>query len=447
MTFGAVILAHQDGGRVAALTRWLRRGGVPVCVHLDRRSPGAWKNKVRDQLPEDVRVLSRHRSAWGTWGLVAASLDGAADLLDQHPAIGHIALLSESCMPLRPVCAIATALSGRPGVDFIESVPLGDTDWVKGGLSEERFGYWFPVGWKQHRRLFDGLVAAQRRLGVRRRLPAGLEPHLGQQWWCLSRATLTAILTHPERARWESFYRRTWIPDEAFFQTLVRRVGRGRVAAPVTHQVFDPCGRPRVFYDEDFASLRASGALFARKVDPDAAGLLAWAFDDAPPPTTLSFVPGPLPAFATPASLQAGGQPDLGVVVICAAAEQVDNVLGEAAAILPETVVHGRLMATDRIRFAGDAAVWRGCFTDAPRIRDHAPAQFLARLRHADLPHPMIWGATEAEFTRLWRLSGGAVPDHVIRLGPSDGIDALLTALGTSYGVSPGSRARQPDAA
>jgi hypothetical protein len=55
--------------------------------------------------------------------------------------------------------------------------------------------------WRKQRRLFDGYVRLQRRLGFKRRIPAGIVPHLGSQWWCLTRHTLSAILETPTAPR------------------------------------------------------------------------------------------------------------------------------------------------------------------------------------------------------------------------------------------------------
>ena len=127
-----------------------------------------------------------------------------------------------SCLPLRPVSELVDYLARHPQTDFIESVTTEDVDWTVGGLDLERFTLRFPFSWRRHRRLFDGYVRLQRRLGFRRRIPAGLVPHLGSQWWCLTRRTLSAILDDPNRAAIDRYFRRVWIPDEAYFQTLVR---------------------------------------------------------------------------------------------------------------------------------------------------------------------------------------------------------------------------------
>src|SRR5690606_19607968 len=143
-------------------------------------------------------------------------------MLRDFPQVRHVYLASGSCLPLRPVEELRTYLDERPRTDFIESVTTADVGWTVGGLNYERFTLRFPFSWRKHRWLFDGYVRLQRLLGVRRSMPSGVVPHLGSQWWCLTRQTLSAILDGPEREEYDRYFRKVWIPDESYFQTLVR---------------------------------------------------------------------------------------------------------------------------------------------------------------------------------------------------------------------------------
>ena len=55
-----------------------------------------------------------------------------------------------------------------------------------------------------------------------RRLPSGVRPHKGWQWWCLTHECTEYVLNyvdaHPQFVR---FFRSTRIPDESFFQTIL----------------------------------------------------------------------------------------------------------------------------------------------------------------------------------------------------------------------------------
>jgi hypothetical protein len=114
-------------------------------------------------------------------------------------------------------------LDDRPRTDFIESVTTADVGWTIGGLNIERFTLRFPFSWRKPTQAVRRLCAAAAQWVAQRRIPEGLVPHLGSQWWCLTRQTLSAILERPGRAAHDRYFRRVWIPDESYFQTLVRQ--------------------------------------------------------------------------------------------------------------------------------------------------------------------------------------------------------------------------------
>jgi hypothetical protein len=215
MSVGFVMLCHTALDRAAQVARHWATRDCPVVIHVDKRV----KRRTYDALVkalsdlDNVRFSGRHACEWGTWGIVAATQEASTIMLRHFPGVRHVYLASGSCLPLRPVEEMIAYLDSRPRTDFIESVTTEDVGWTIGGLDVERFTLRFPFSWRKQRRLFDGYVKLQRRLGFRRRIPAGIVPHLGSQWWCLTRQTLSAILENPEREEIDRYFRRVWIPD------------------------------------------------------------------------------------------------------------------------------------------------------------------------------------------------------------------------------------------
>jgi hypothetical protein len=111
--------------------------------------------------------------------------------------------------------------------------------------------------------------------GGRRELPEGITPHLGSQWWCLTRQTLSAILEDPRRRELDRYFKYVWIPDESYYQTLVRNYGRRIESRSLTLSKFDFQGKPHVFYDDHLHLLRRSDCFVARKVWPGRTGSIA----------------------------------------------------------------------------------------------------------------------------------------------------------------------------
>ena len=401
MSLGFLMLCHTALDRAAQVARHWAAAGCPVVIHIDRRTPEVQVAKMQAALADlpNIRFSKRHACEWGTWGIVAATQAAGQVMLDDFPQVQHVYLASGSCLPLRPVAELQEYLAARPDADFIESVTTADVGWTVGGLSAERFTLRFPFGWRRHRRLFDSYVRLQRRLGIKRRLPEGLEPHLGSQWWCLTRKTLSAILTGPDRVRMDRFFRRVWIPDESYFQSLVRMVSTRVESRSLTLSKFDFQGKPHVFYDDHLQLLRRSDCFVARKIWPQAGKLYdAFLTADAAGPARAEPNPGKIDRlFAKAVERRINGRAglymqsrfpgrDLGLGRTAGAYsvfegfaelfEDFDIWLTKVAG----TRVHGHLFAPERVEFAGGDTVYNGALSDRARLRDYNPRSFLTSL-------------------------------------------------------------------
>jgi hypothetical protein len=398
MTLGIVMLVHTAFDRAEQMIRHWADAGCPVVVHVDRHvaqeTHDAFVTAVADLA--DVSFSRRYRGEWGMWGLIAASLAASRQLLDRYPQIQHVYLASGACLPLRPVNELKTYLAARPDTDFIESVTTGDVQWTVGGLDRERFTLRFPFSWKRQRRLFDGYVRLQRLLRVRRRIPPGITPHLGSQWWCLTRQTLTAILNDPRRAAFDTYFRQVWIPDECYYQTLARLHTRRLESRSLTLAKFDFQGKPHIFYDDHAELLARSGCFVARKIWPQADALFhrfpSGSQADLEPHTgTIDRI------FAQAVDRRTSGRRGLYMQSRFPFMERENGftaapytVLQGFDAIIPDltswvtaqtgVVAHGHLFATDKAHFAGGAAVYRGGLSDNAHLRDYNPKMFLTNL-------------------------------------------------------------------
>ena len=267
-SLGIIILVHQSLDRAAQVAEFWTEANCPVVLHLDQRIARADTEALKQKLSGNalIRFSKPHRCDWGSWGLVAATLSSAKLILQEFPETDHVLLSSGSCLPLRPVKDLTKFLEKQPNVDFIESATTADVSWTVGGLDAERFTFWFPFSWKKQRWLFDISVKVQRALRIKRKIPKGIVPHLGSQWWCLSTTTLKAILGEPLRPNFDRYFKQVWIPDESYFQTLVRRHSKRIQSQSLTVSVFDHHGKPHIFYDDHMQLLRRSNCFVARKI-------------------------------------------------------------------------------------------------------------------------------------------------------------------------------------
>jgi hypothetical protein len=401
VTVGIVMLVHTAFDRAEQVIRHWVAGGCPVVVHVDSAVDRGRHDGFVARLADLDRVIfaRRFRCEWGSWGLVAATQAAAELMLDRFPEASHVYLTSGSCMPLRPVAELERYLAERPTTDFIESATTADVPWTVGGLSEERFTLRFPFSWKRHRRLFDRYVALQRRMGWKRTIPEGIDPHMGSQWWCLTRRTLESILTDPARPRFDRYFRRVWIPDESYFQTLARRHSRHVESRSLTLSKFDFQGKPHIFYDDHLQLLRRSDCFVARKIWPHADGLYR-AFLNPAHHHGVSAEPNPGKIdrlFARAVERRTRGRSGLymqsrfpnrdwenGLTAgPYAVFEGFAELFAEFEPWLSRTAglrVHGHIFARERIEFEGRVPIFAGCLSDSAVLRDYNPQAFLTNL-------------------------------------------------------------------
>jgi hypothetical protein len=401
MTVGFVILCHTALHRAAQVARYWAERGCPVVIHADRRVTKEDYETLVGRLEDlgNIRFSARFVCEWGTWGIVAASQAASEVMLREFPEVRHVYLASGSCLPLRPVEELRAYLDERPRTDFIESVTTEDVGWTVGGLNLERFTLRFPFSWRRQRRLFDWYVKFQRRIRFKRRIPKGIVPHLGSQWWCLTRQTLSAILENPERKEIDRYFRRVWIPDESYFQTMVRQFSVHVESRSLTLSKFDFSGKPHIFYDDHLQLLRRSDCFVARKIWPDANKLYqTFLAPRGDAPVMAEPNPGKIDRLFSKAverrtTGRAGlymqsryprenfenGRTAAPYSVFEGFAEVFENFeiwLGKVA----NTRAHGHLFAPDKVHFAGGEAVFTGAMSDSAKIRDYNPKSFLTNL-------------------------------------------------------------------
>ena len=395
------MLVHTALDRAEQVIRHWVRGGCPVVVHVDKPVDQATHDRFVARLADEpmVKFSRRHRCEWGTWGIVAATQAASETMLAEFPQVRHVFTASGSCLPLRPVSELVQYLDERPNTDFIESATTADVPWTVGGLSEERFTLRFPFSWKRRRKLFDRYVRLQRKLGFKRRIPDGIVPHMGSQWWCLTRRTLSAILQDPDREIYDTYFRKVWIPDESYFQTLSRMYSQHIESRSLTLSKFDFQGKPHIFYDDHLQLLRRSDCFVARKIWHRADRLYqAFLLSEETEFSGAEPNPGKIDRiFSKAVDRRTRGRPGLymqsrfpkegwenGITsapysVLEGFSELFEDFEGWLAR-MTSARVHGHLFAKDRVEFEGGQSHFAGALSDDPRVRDYQGRMFLTNL-------------------------------------------------------------------
>jgi len=395
------MLVHTALGRAEQVARHWAASDCPVVIHVDKKVDNKtyreFQNAIRDE--PLIKFSKRHFCEWGGWGITAATQAAAEELLHSFADVRHVFLASGSCLPLRPVDELKEYLDARPRTDFIESATTSDVPWTVGGLDIERFTLRFPFSWKTQRRMFDKYVAFQRKLGLKRRIPKGLVPHMGSQWWCLTRQTLSAILEDPERPKYDRYFRKVWIPDESYFQTLARQYSANIESRSLTLSKFDFQGKPHIFYDDHLQLLRRSDCFVARKIWPHADRVYeTFLTDGAGAMKRAEPNPGKIDRiFAKAVERRTRGRAGLVMHsrfpnegwengLTCSAYsvfqgftelfEDFEPWLAKATG----TQVHGHLFSPERAEFSSGQTVINGGLSNAPELRDYNGAAFLTNL-------------------------------------------------------------------
>jgi len=287
MRLALVVLAHDKPAQVARLLGSLRHPRLSAYLHVDRRV--AWDPFARalaDAGLADVTALPRHATAWASPQLVDAAIEGLAR--GAGDGCDYFLLVSGLDTPLRPVEEILDFAEQAGSRSYLEHFPLPDPRWRLGGRDRIEF-YTYTLRGRRHTCIPRGedsghlnrrgrlLNRALRLRGLgkpARRFPAYARPFGGSQWWNLSRAAADHVLEFVERhPDYRRYHEHTLAPDEIFFQSAL--LGTGFAEG---HEVVDDALRfirwpeggshPRPLGPQDLPAMRASGALFARKLDP-----------------------------------------------------------------------------------------------------------------------------------------------------------------------------------
>lgn len=273
MQIAYLILAHAQPQQIGRLTRRLAAPGVRFYLHIDANTP---KDSFAAMQAEVARScapatwIERQPCRWGGFSLVDASLRlieaALADDCD------WLVLLSGQDYPLQSNADIAARLASCNHTGFID---LRDPASFNVRYRHEAY-HLEKFNGKRVGKLLQKLQRGLNRCGLRRSLPAPLtEIRAGSQWWMLSaeagRWLLDFCRSEPQVV---AFFRRTLVPDEMFFQTLLWHSPlRDRLCADPLRLIEwqDGAWSPRTFSEADLPRLLAAPQLFARKFAPDGA--------------------------------------------------------------------------------------------------------------------------------------------------------------------------------
>lgn len=215
MRLGWIVLAHDRPAQLARLLDRLDEPGDRVLVHIDAAVPlDPFASALADH--DNLAALPRWRSRWGTYGVMRATLDGMRECL--RTGVDYVSVISGQDYPIKPVDELRDHLQRHAGTAFMTFWELPNPRWSEpdGGLDRVEI---------RHYRIAGREIQVPGRLTPffpRRRMPLGLTPYAGANWWTLPRAAVGYVLDYLERhPQVERFYRRSALPAEGMVHTIL----------------------------------------------------------------------------------------------------------------------------------------------------------------------------------------------------------------------------------
>ncbi|MGB1234541.1 MAG: DUF5928 domain-containing protein [Planktomarina sp.] len=273
-----ILLCHKDPAAIIQQADCLTAVGDYVSIHFDGSAPADAFRAIKEGTSGNPNICfakQRLKCGWGEWSLVQATLNAVQAGYDAFPDATHFYMVSGDCQAIKTAEFSKNFLDAKD-VDYIESFDYFESDWIKTGMKEERLIYRHYFNERTQKKRFYLAYRAQQRMGWTRKIPEDIEVMIGSQWWCLRRKTIEWVLDFTRKRKdVMRFFRRTWIPDETFFQTIVRHVVPGHEieTRTLTFLMFTDYGMPVTFYNDHYDLLLSQDFLFARKISPDATDL------------------------------------------------------------------------------------------------------------------------------------------------------------------------------
>jgi len=250
-----------------------------VVLHVDAKYNTPLPESLdhaKNYLNERVFLAERTHVEWGEWGMIEASLNCFKTLKEYQITYDYAMLVSGACYPIKPYEEFKSFLESSGNTSFIEHVDATKERWIFDGIQQERWEHLHYINWRKNPKLFSQSIQLQSKLHLKRKLPDNFIPYMGSQWWTLTKEAVDKAYQYSQKQQVRSFYKRTWIPDELYFQTVLANLcSEDRLETfNLTYYHFELRGAPKVLYESHLPELiHSHNKFFARKLSPRSAKL------------------------------------------------------------------------------------------------------------------------------------------------------------------------------
>lgn len=219
MKIAYLISAHTNPIHLARLISSLDYKYVDFFVHIDKKN----EDKFNISSKDNIHIIKNNINVfWGTYSIVETALLmlKEAKKTDKYD---YYIWLSESDYPLKSNNEIRNYLKNNYEKEFINICKMPENDKSLDRVEK----YYLPkrnnVVWKNIVRNIANQILNI--IPIKRRLPSPYNNFVlygGSQWWAFSDSAVDYILNFIKKApEYVRFYKRTYIPDEMFFHTIL----------------------------------------------------------------------------------------------------------------------------------------------------------------------------------------------------------------------------------
>ncbi|HNW96922.1 MAG TPA: beta-1,6-N-acetylglucosaminyltransferase [Bacteroidales bacterium] len=276
MNHAFVILAHKNPEQVKRLLNVLCKSNFYFFVHICKNSNINEFEFLYKQ--NNVTLLKRENGSWGRIGIVKATINGLKAISKSHIDFEYIHLISGQDYPIRDIDSIELFFKKNRGYSFIEFFSLPSKFLFYEGMDRiEKYHFGnriHPSKWDKKRNDFFNTLSMKISF-FRRKIPKGLKPFAGSQWWSLHIDAVNYILRFLKDNRsFIRFHRFSKLSDEMFFQTiLLNSHDNDFIGKLVNNSLrYIDWDKPNVYHPatikmEDYEKIKKTDKLFARKFD------------------------------------------------------------------------------------------------------------------------------------------------------------------------------------
>ncbi len=277
MVSQAILIAvYKDPAQVLEIINYFDND-FEFYIHLDK-SVVLSKEWLQVKNHHQV-VYFRHtyKSFWGSWNILAASLDLLQESLKGQAHFFH--LISGQDFPTKSVHEFKNYFSPDNEEIYIETFPLPDARWEEGGFSRMNRYYLNSL---MDSRKFPTFMRfwhqMQRQSGYRRTAWKKFRPYFGGSgWWSMPRPAAQHIIDQTqEHPKFLNSLKYCLCPEEIYIPTLLMKSSYQNNVRPSVRYIkweAGAGGSPQNLKIGDYESIKMSGAFFARKFDQESKSL------------------------------------------------------------------------------------------------------------------------------------------------------------------------------